>query len=112
MFAKNKVMKRAIILSVLAFASCQKEAKTIYQNKYIIDIRASFVNKQFAEGKEKIIVECIDTYEFETYSNPCLHQSFGFNATSTIQNQSIPYIIRTERDTLEMGLISGKIVKV
>lgn len=105
-------MKKVILLSVLAFASCKKEEQVIYQNKYTIDIRASYVNKQFAEGKEKIIVECIDTYEFDTYSNPCLHQSFGFNATSTIQNQSIPYIIRTERDTLEMGLISGKIIKV
>lgn len=98
-------MKKLILLSVLAFASCKKEDVTIYQNKYTIDIRASYVNKQFAEGKQKIIVECLDTYEFDTYSNPCLHQSFGFNQSSTEKQKSIPYIIRTERDTLEIGVL-------
>ena len=98
-------MKKVLLLSVLAFASCKKEARTIYQNKYTIDIRASYVNKQFAEGKEKIIVECLDTYEFETYSNPCLHQSFVFNQSSTEKQKGIPYIIRTERDTLDIGII-------
>ena len=105
-------MKKVLLLSVLAFASCKKEVQTIYQNKYTIDIRASYVNKQFVEGKEKIIVECLDTYEFETYSNPCLHQSFGFNQSSTEKQKGIPYIIRTERDTLEMGVIYDKLVKV
>lgn len=105
-------MKKVLLLSAIAFASCKKEAQTIYQNKYTIDIRASYVNHQFAEGKDKIIVECLDTYEFNTYSNPCLHQSFGFNQQSTEKQKGIPYIIRTERDTLEIGFIYGKLVKV
>lgn len=105
-------MKRVLLLSVLAFASCQKEEQVIHQNKYTIDIRASYVNQQFAEGKDKIIVECLDTYEFDTYSNPCLHQSFGFNQQSTENQKGIHYMIRTERDTLEVGVIYGKLVKV
>ena len=105
-------MKKVLLLSVLSFASCKKEEQVIYQNKYTIDIRASYVNKQFAEGKNIIIIECLDTYEFETYSNPCLHQSFGFNQQSTEKQKGVSYMIRTERDTLEVGVIYGKLVKV
>lgn len=112
-------MKRVLLLSAIAFASCSKEVKPLNLLKSSIDFRASYVNDKFEQGYKTLTIEVSgnETYTFDTYSNPCLHESFGFNLTTQDESKTIPYIIRTDRDTLEVGVltftVSGvKLVKV
>jgi hypothetical protein len=112
-------MKKVLLLLAVGLFSCSKEIKPNNLLKSTVDFRASYVNERFNEGYTQLTIEVngLESYSFETYSNPCLHQSFGFSTLTQNESQTIPYIIRTDRDTLEVGVltfnVSGvKLVKV
>lgn len=112
-------MKKLLFISVLALISCKKEDIKSNFLRSTVDFRASYVNDKYNSQYDciKINVEGNESYVFDTYSNPCLHQSFGFNMTSTQDTTFLPYSITTERDTLESGMLmftvnGSKLVKV
>lgn len=102
-------MKKVLLLSVVVLLSCQKsEIKPRVFVKSFVSFRASYVNEVHNNECDSIFisVQGSQSFAFETHNNPCLNISYGFNMWANDSISTSPYIIRTERDTLEQGLLT------
>lgn len=108
MFVKTNCMKKVLLLALIAI-SCQKqEIKPRSFVKSVVSFRSSYVNDKFDKGYDSIFIKVqgVQSFSFATYDNPCANTSFGFNTWHIDSVANIPYIISTDRDTLEMGLLT------
>lgn len=97
-----------ILVGVLILLSCQKsEIKPRIFVKSFVSFRASYVNEVFNNECDSIYISVhgSQSFAFATHNNPCLNISYGFNMWVKDSVSTAPYIIRTERDTLEQGLL-------
>lgn len=102
---KNLTM---LVASILVL-SCQKsEIKPRVFVKSFVSFRASYVNEVHNNECDSIYisVQGSQSFAFVTHNNPCLNISYGFNMWANDSISTSPYIIRTERDTLEQGFLT------
>jgi hypothetical protein len=101
-------MKKLFIVSLLLL-SCQKsDIKKVMQLSSRVQFTASFVNELHKGGCDtiSIIVSGNDSFSFQTYNNPCLNTSFGFTTWHEDTLTKLPYVIVSDRDTVENGLLT------
>lgn len=101
-------MKKLFFLACLALLSCKKDEsdKTVLV-KCTVRFRAGFTNAQFQRGVDSLYLEVkgLQSYALKTNNDPCHNGAWGFRAYSEDTITYIPYIIRTERDTIESGVL-------
>jgi hypothetical protein len=113
MFVKNQVMKKVFLFAVIGLFSCQKSiVKPTVRLSSQVSFRASYINEKFDQGYDTIYIEVLNnpTYSFTTHDNPCKNVGYGFSLYAPDTMESVlPYVIRTDRDTLEYGLLKFSI---
>lgn len=102
-------MKKLFLLACIALLSCQKDDvshKTVLV-KSTVRFRAGFTNAQFQRGCDSMYLEVKGQrlIALKTNNNPCHNGAWGFRMYSEDTITYIPYIIRTERDTIESGVL-------
>jgi hypothetical protein len=106
-------MKKFVFVFSVCLLSCQKsEVKPIVRLSSQVSFRASYINDKYAQNYDTIYLEVLDnpTYSFATHDNPCKNVGYGFSLYAPDTMVSVlPYMIRTERDTLERGLLKFSI---
>jgi len=107
-------MKKLLLVITVGLLSCQKEESKVYFVRSKVDFRASYVNDLCAKEYNSVTIEVqgLQTYTFNTDNNPCMNRAYGFSMYSKDSIAYVPYIIRTERDTLESGLLQFKVQEV
>lgn len=101
-------MKKLFIVLALSGIGCAKSE--IKPSKYLnarVRFRASFINEQYNRGVKYLTIEVIgsQTYTFVTHNNPCGNMAYQFRELSKADTCFIPYLVRTERDTLAVGML-------
>lgn len=107
-------MKKLLLIIAVGLLSCQKQETKLFFVRSKVDFRATYVNDLCAKEYNSITIEVqgLQTYTFNTDNNPCMNRAFGFSMYSKDSVAYVPYIIRTERDTLESGLLQFKVKEV
>jgi hypothetical protein len=107
-------MKKLLLVIAVGLLSCQKEQSKLNFVRSKVDFRASYVNDLCAKEYNSVTIEVqgLQTYTFNTDDNPCMNRAYGFSMYSNDSVAHVPYIIRTERDTLESGLLVFKVIEV
>lgn len=101
-------MKKIFIVLALSLVGCAKEESK--PSKYLnatVRFRAPYINEQFERDVKNLTIEVegLETYTFVTHDNPCGNIAFQFRTLSTEDSCLVPYMVRTERDTLEVGML-------
>lgn len=102
-------MKKFVFIPLICLLSCQKsEVKPVVRLSSQVSFRATYINNLHALGYDSVYIEVLnnETFSFVTHDNPCKNIGYGFSlyAPDTVKT-ILPYIIRTERDTLERGVL-------
>ncbi len=101
-------MKKMFILLALSVVGCAKQESkpSMYVNS-TVRFRAPFINKLHSEGVESVTLEVvgIESRTFITHDNPCGNIGFQFRTLSTDTSCLVPFILRTERDTLKSDML-------
>jgi hypothetical protein len=101
-------MKKIFVLLALFLVGCakQEEKPSQYVNS-CVRFRASFINKVYAEGSDSVTLEIqgIEYVSFITHNDPCGNIAFQFRTLSKDTACFVPFILRTERDTLKVDML-------
>lgn len=102
-------MKKLFLLSIISivFISCRKEDEPILEFRAKIKVTAQLSNRLYEEGHDSVYVYVSGqrTFSFKTHNDPCLNISYGYMAMKRMKSYSEPYIVSTERDTIESGIL-------
>lgn len=103
-------MKRVFFLACISLLSCKKDdvSQKVGLVKSTVRFKASYINTQFTNDCDSIFLEVkgLQSYSFATSDDPCKNVSYGFRTYHEDTITYIPYIIRTDRDTLENGYLT------
>jgi hypothetical protein len=108
-------MKKLLLIIAVGLVSCSKnDFKEKFFVRSKVDFRATYVNDLFIKEYKNVTIEVngLQTYTFNTDNNPCMNRAYGFSMYSNDSIAYVPYIIRTDRDTLEVGLLQFKVQEV
>lgn len=102
-------MKKFVFIASVCLLSCQKSTvKPVVRLSSHVSFRSSYINALHSQSYDSVYIEVLNnqTFGFATHDNPCKNVSYGFSlyAPDTVKT-ILPYIIRTERDTLERGVL-------
>ena len=101
-------MKKLFLLLSVSVVGCAKvETKPSKYVNTTVRFKASYINEQYEKDVKNLTIEVegLETYAFVTHDNPCGNMSFQFRTLSTEDSCFVPYMVRTERDTLEVGML-------
>lgn len=101
-------MKKLFLLLAVSVIGCAKvETKPSKYVNATVRFRASYINEQYERDINNITIEVegLETYTFVTHDNPCGNMAFQFRTLSQEDSCFVPYMVRTERDTLSVGML-------